>query len=211
MAPLGLERGLPKERTQARHRPTALYYRDMRELTALAKEKVAPIAPHQLFRLQEVRAELQAALVAAYEEAMVARRKAEHLERDYTKEVERATRKVQREVNLIQLAASMGYQLDKKASSDQVAVMQKGKERIAIALKPDKEGKWTYHSLGKEEDQGTVVDFMQGRGYNLEAIRQLSSKHLAGYVKELPTPARQAQEQPLALERAVPQIMLEEN
>lgn len=78
-----------------------------------------------------------------------------------------------RDVNLTELAASLGYRLivrerrenGKWRGSTAASIMMRHPgtdDKIIIGRETD--GHWTYFSLRKDEDNGTVIDFLQGRG-----------------------------------------------
>lgn len=85
--------------------------------------------------------------------------------------------RIKQEVNLLQHACSMGYELDKAKSTKQEVVLVKAGDRLLCRQSPTT-NKWIYFSAVNDKDKGTIVDFMLNRGYSFEQIRGLSSAHL---------------------------------
>jgi len=74
-------------------------------------------------------------------------------------------------LDLRQIAATLGFVIDKRESSRNSTVMRNGDEKIIISLKPD--GHFTYWSPHDDKDHGTVIDLMQRRlGQNIGQVRQ---------------------------------------
>jgi hypothetical protein len=74
-------------------------------------------------------------------------------------------------IDLRQLAASKGYQLDPRESWRGSAVMRQGGDKIII--KRANNGHYVYCSVRDETDNGTVIDFLQKRGRpNLGEVRK---------------------------------------
>jgi hypothetical protein len=66
-------------------------------------------------------------------------------------------------VNLSEFAASKGYELDRRTSSRNSAVMRHPNgDKIIIARDDDRT--WIYFSVRDDRDNGTVIDFLQNRG-----------------------------------------------
>lgn len=76
-------------------------------------------------------------------------------------------------VNLTEFAVSMGYALDRKASSRNSAVMANDAgDKIVIAIGAD--GHWVYFSVRDANDHGSIIDFVQRRrGGTLGQVRQI--------------------------------------
>ena len=67
-----------------------------------------------------------------------------------------------RRINLTQYAATLGYQLDRKASSRNSAVMKHpAGDKIIVAKGED--GHWIYFSVHNDADSGSIIDFIQRR------------------------------------------------
>lgn len=70
-----------------------------------------------------------------------------------------------REVNLTQLAASRGYEIDRRKSSRASVVMRHPVTRDKVVIsRASSRQHWTYFSVGDARDCGTVVDFLRHRG-----------------------------------------------
>lgn len=77
-----------------------------------------------------------------------------------------------RQINLVEFAGSMGYELLQKESSRHSKVMRGPSGKIVIATDA-KDGHGIYFSVGSEQDSGTIIDFLQRRGGgNLGQIRK---------------------------------------
>jgi Toprim domain-containing protein/uncharacterized protein DUF3991 len=76
-------------------------------------------------------------------------------------------------INLTEYAASLGYELDRRASSRSSAVMRHTDgDKVVIARGHD--GHWMYFSVRDPGDSGTVIDFCQRRrGGTLGQVRQM--------------------------------------
>lgn len=75
------------------------------------------------------------------------------------------------EISLPDFANSIGYQLDKKASSKNSWVMRRDYDKIIIAT--DLDGHGIYFSARDENDHGTIIDFTMRRlGLNLGQVRK---------------------------------------
>lgn len=87
-----------------------------------------------------------------------------------------------KQLDLRQIAASLGYVVDRRESSRNSTVMRCGPDKIIISRKPDDH--YTYWSPRDESDRGTVIDFLQRRkGLTLGAVR----KELRAW-SNMPTP-----------------------
>ena len=184
MQPFGLERGLPIERTAAKHLTTAQYYRSMHAIKEHAKKQAAPIKASNVLRLKEVRKGVEHALINAHRTAMDRQAARERMIRDYRKELARKLEKVKKEANLILHLASMGYKLNKQETTTKAAVFEKGAEKLIVSMQRNRRGYFTYRAAKDPQDRGTIVDFMQKRDYKLSAICNISTKHLDRTVLE---------------------------
>jgi hypothetical protein len=71
--------------------------------------------------------------------------------------------KFKRQVNLTEYAATLGYVIDRKASSRNSAVMRHpAGDKIVVAKGEDLH--WVYFSVGDPADHGSIIDFVQRRG-----------------------------------------------
>lgn len=76
-----------------------------------------------------------------------------------------------RDINLVEFAVSLGYQLDPHESSRNSAVLRNGADKIIVAT--DEDGHGIYFSVRDEQDNGTVIDFLQRReGLSLGHVRK---------------------------------------
>lgn len=67
-----------------------------------------------------------------------------------------------REINLVEFAQSLGYELIKKESSKSSAVMRSGGDKIIVATNKA-DGHGIYFSVGDDDDHGSLIDFAQKR------------------------------------------------
>lgn len=78
------------------------------------------------------------------------------------------------DINLTEYAASVGYAIDRKASSRNSVVMRKGEkggDKVVIAR--GYTGQWIYFSVRDDSDNGTIIDFVQKRtGESFGLLRQ---------------------------------------
>jgi len=77
------------------------------------------------------------------------------------------------QINLTAYMATRGYELNAKASSRNSAVMINGQgDKLVVGKSPDS-GHWIYFSVRDMSDNGSIVDFEQGRsGCNLGELRR---------------------------------------
>ena len=102
-----------------------------------------------------------------------------------------------REINLVEVAESMGYQLQKNRSTKASKVMKSGGDTIVIATDAS-DGHGIYFSTGDDSDNGTVIDFFLRRTrLNLGQIR----KELRGW---MPTAVRPSPKRKPPAERPQP-------
>ena len=66
-----------------------------------------------------------------------------------------------RNIDLRQYAADQGYTLNKRESWRGSAVMRKGGDKVVIKL--DGDGHYVYFSVRDDQDNGTIIDFVQHR------------------------------------------------
>jgi hypothetical protein len=67
-----------------------------------------------------------------------------------------------REVNLTELAASLGYAIEGSKGGASVT-MRRGRDDDKIVVRRGADGHWTYFSVRDDGDNGTVIDFLQNR------------------------------------------------
>jgi Protein of unknown function (DUF3991)/Toprim-like len=76
-----------------------------------------------------------------------------------------------KQLDLRQYAASIGYTVDRRASSAGNTVMRRDHDKIIISRKPD--GHYTYWSPRDEHHKGTIIDLVgRLKGLNLGGIRK---------------------------------------
>ena len=77
-----------------------------------------------------------------------------------------------REIDLRQFAESLGYQIDRRESWRGSAVLRCAADKIVV--KRNGNGHYIFFSLRDDDDNGTVIDFVQRRQHlSLGAVRQL--------------------------------------
>lgn len=77
------------------------------------------------------------------------------------------------EINLSEFSASLGYALDKRASSRNSAVMRHANGDKIIVARSEGSGDWIYFSVRDDRDNGTIIDFLQNRSrINLGQVRK---------------------------------------
>lgn len=75
------------------------------------------------------------------------------------------------QINLAEYMASQGYELDRRESSRNSAVMRRGDDKLVVAT--DQDGHGVYFSVRDDADNGSVIDFVQRRqGLNLGQTRK---------------------------------------
>ena len=77
------------------------------------------------------------------------------------------------QINLAEYAASQGYQLDRRESSRNSAVMRRESDDDKIIIATDTDGHGIYFSVRDDQDNGSIIDFVQRRqGLNLGQVRR---------------------------------------
>src|SRR5580658_5062036 len=77
-----------------------------------------------------------------------------------------------REIDLRQFAASLGYEMDRGESWRGSTVLRSGADKIVV--KRNGNGHYVFFSLRDDDDNGTVIDFVQRRQHlSLGAVRQV--------------------------------------
>lgn len=77
-----------------------------------------------------------------------------------------------REIDLRQVALSLGYQVDRRESWRGSTVLRSGADKIVV--KRNTNGHYVFFSVRDDRDHGTVIDFLQRRqNLNLGAVRQV--------------------------------------
>lgn len=108
------------------------------------------------------------------------------------------------QINLAEYAAAQGYQLDRRESSRNSAVMRRESDNDKIIVATDNDGHGIYFSVRDDQDNGSIVDFVQRRqGLNLGQTR----KELRPWVgdsssyRPLPIPERIRKPEPSSKDR----------
>ena len=102
-------------------------------------------------------------------------------------------RSFKREINLIEYAVSYGYEIDRKASSRGSAVLRHPDgDKVVIAR--DTAGCWIYFSVRDDQDNGTIIDFVQQRrSVSLGEVRRELRQWVPGCrAAALPSSARRS-------------------
>jgi len=185
MAPFGLERGIETKLTGRKHTTTQEYYKSINKIEREVEQATKHINTLNPFCRDKAKKELenvQDKIRSLEEENKSLKRDVSYAQttRKTTRDnlIKRDLERIKREVNLIQHVSSMGYVLDKSKSSKTWAVMEKEGDKILIKNSPNQNGHWMYKSLVDNKDKGTIVDFMQNRGFTYQSICGLSSTHL---------------------------------
>src|SRR6202140_1930564 len=77
-----------------------------------------------------------------------------------------------REIDLRQFAESLGYQIDRRESWRGSAVLRRAADKIVV--KRNGNGHYVFFSLRDDDDNGTVIDFVQRRQHlSLGGVRQV--------------------------------------
>jgi hypothetical protein len=77
-----------------------------------------------------------------------------------------------RDIDLRQFAESLGYQIDRRESWRGSAVLRRAADKIVV--KRNGNGHYVFFSLRDDDDNGTVIDFVQRRQHlSLGAVRQV--------------------------------------
>ena len=101
-------------------------------------------------------------------------------------------------INLAEYAASQGYQLDRRESSRNSAVMRRESDNDKIIIATDTDGHGVYFSVRDKQDNGSIVDFVQRRkGWNLGQTR----KELRPWLGVEPVPERIKKPEPSSKDR----------
>jgi len=88
-------------------------------------------------------------------------------------------------INLAEYAAALGYQIDRRESSRNSAVMRRESDNDKIIIATDTDGHGVYFSVRDDADNGSIIDFVQSRQrLNLGQVR----KELRPWVGVAPVP-----------------------
>lgn len=90
-----------------------------------------------------------------------------------------------RQICLVEYALAHGYAVDRKASTRSSVVVVDGSGDKLVVAKAD-DGHWIYFSVRDDQDNGTIIDFLQRRaGLSLGEVR----KELRPWIGRPPSPA----------------------
>jgi hypothetical protein len=93
-----------------------------------------------------------------------------------------------REIDLRQLAVSLGYEIDRLESWRGSTVLRRGADKIVV--KRNGNGHYVFFSVRDDNDHGTVIDFVQRRqNRSLGAVRQILRPWIGRPVTSMPFPA----------------------
>jgi hypothetical protein len=91
-----------------------------------------------------------------------------------------------RDIDLRAYAASQGYQLDRKESWHGSSVMRHPATDDKVIIKRSSDGVYIYFSVRDEQDNGSIIDFVQNRTHmSLGAVR----KELRPWIGKQATPS----------------------
>lgn len=94
------------------------------------------------------------------------------------------------DINLVEYAEAQGYEIDRHESSRSSVVMRQGDDKIIVAT-DQKDGHGVYFSVRDDQDNGSIIDFVQRRqGLNLGEAR----KELRPWIGESRQPTRRKPE-----------------
>ena len=103
-------------------------------------------------------------------------------------------------INLAEYAASQGYQIDRRESSRNSAVMRRESDNDKIIVATDVDGHGVYFSVRDDQDNGSIVDFVQHRkGLSLGQVRRELRPWLG--TEPLPVPEQIRKPEPSSKDR----------
>ena len=76
-----------------------------------------------------------------------------------------------REIDLRQFAVSLGYEIDGRESWRGSTVLRRGADKIVV--KRNGNGNYVFFSVREDEDNGTIIDFVERRNLSLGAVRKV--------------------------------------
>ena len=95
--------------------------------------------------------------------------------------------KMKQDINLTMYAATVGYIIDRRASSNNSITMT-GPNGDKIIVAKGQDGHWVYFSVRDQADHGSIIDFIQNRdGGNIGQVREKLRPWLSG--EAVPKPA----------------------
>lgn len=87
------------------------------------------------------------------------------------------------DINIVDVAITIGYEIDKKKSSRKSIVL-KGQDTIVVSRNSN--GHYVYFNPNDSRDNGTIIDFIQKKtGENLGQVRKILRQFLGGSMQQL--------------------------
>lgn len=105
--------------------------------------------------------------------------------------------KFKQDINLTQYAAHLGYEIDRKKSTRSSIAMRSAADKVIISKRG---ANWVYFSVSDDNDNGTIVDFIENR--TNKTIREIGKElniwigggatlpHPKSYISEVSAPER---------------------
>ena len=107
------------------------------------------------------------------------------------------------EVNLSEYAAAQGYVIDRKESWRSSAVMRSADGDKVIIARDRRDGHWVYFSVRNEQDNGSIIDFIQNRhSLNLGQVRKELRPWIGGGHSPVPAGSFAKDVEPSSKDRA---------
>lgn len=109
--------------------------------------------------------------------------------------------RIKKEANLLAVAASYGFKINKAKTSQNSASMRSESESIIV--KKDGDNHWVYFNVHSNSDKGSVVDFIINRNPGLsfvEAVKKIQCDYLNG-TYELPIELKKVKIVPVIRDR----------
>jgi hypothetical protein len=127
-------------------------------------------------------------------------RSAEQAIGDLAMKREQELERFKTDINLSEFAASKGYELDRRESSQASHVMRRGDDKIVIATDEDRHG--IYFDAHSPGNSGSVIDFAQREtGANLGAVRKELRPWVGAEAQPVPQAQRIARPEPSTPDR----------
>lgn len=113
-------------------------------------------------------------------------------------------------INLTEFAASRGYDLDRRESSQNSAIMRHPNGDKIIVAKAES-GDWVFFSVRDDRDNGTIIDFLQNRGGgSLGEVRKTLRAFCGSARPVVPESSYIPQMLPLSRDRAAVRLQYEQ-
>jgi Toprim-like len=104
-----------------------------------------------------------------------------------------------RDINLVEVAQSAGYEIDQRASTRACKVMKRGADKIVVGA--DMAGHGIYFTVGEEVESGSIIDFVQRR---LGVKRGMVRRALRGWLDKAMAPSPKRGSPEVVPERPTP-------